>query len=185
MKLSSMFVVAVLSASTFGVNAQTMKPGLWEISHKMMGGSGDMGAKMAAAQEQMAKMPPEQRKMMEDMMAKQGVTMGAAGPGGGMTLKICMTKEMTERNEVPAGQGDCTSTKSPRVGNTMKIAFTCTKPPSSGEGQITFNGSDAYAMKMTVNTAAKGQPQKMDMESTGKFLGADCGAVKPIELPKK
>jgi hypothetical protein len=180
-----MFVTLAVLGSALGVNAQTMKPGLWEISHKMQGGSGDLGAKMAAAQEQMAKMPPEQRKMMEDMMAKQGVTMGAGGPAGGMTLKICMTKEMAERDEVPAGQGDCTSTKSPRVGNTMKIAFTCTKPPSSGEGQITFNGSDAYAMKMTVNTAVKGQPQKMDMESSGKFLGADCGAIKPIALPKK
>ena len=102
-----------------------------------------------------------------------------------MTLKICMTKEMAERDEVPAGQGDCTSTKSPRVGNTLKFSVVCTKPPSSGDGQITFNGPDAYAMKMTLNTSVKGQPQKMNMESSGKFLGADCGTVKPIALPKK
>jgi len=185
MSFRSAFAATIMSGIALGASAQTMKPGLWEISHKMQSNGGELGAKMAAAQEQMAKLPPEQRKMMEDMMAKQGVTMGAGGPGGGMTMKICMTKEMTERDEVPAGQGDCTSTKSPRVGNTMKIAFTCTKPPSSGEGQITFNGSDAYAMKMTVNTTVKGQPQKMDMDSSGKFLSADCGSVKPIALPKK
>ena len=185
MNLRSALVVAVVSGIAMGASAQTMKPGLWEISQKMQGGSGDLSAQMAAAQEQMAKLPPEQRKMMEDMMAKQGVTMGAGGPGGGMTLKICMTKEMAERDEVPAGQGDCTSTRSPRVGNTLKFSVVCTKPPSSGDGQITFNGPDAYAMKMTLNTSVKGQPQKMNMESSGKFLGADCGTVKPIALPKK
>ena len=174
-----------LSGIALVASAQTMKPGLWEINQKLQSGNGDLGAKMAAAQERMAKMPPEQRKMMEDMMAKQGVSIGAGGPGGGMILKVCMTKEMTERNEVPTGEGDCTSTRSPRVGNTMKLAFTCTKPPSSGEGEITFNGSDAYAMKMTVNTTVQGKPQKMDMASTGKFLGADCGAIKPFVMPKK
>ena len=165
-------------------SAQSMKPGLWEITHQMKMGSGEMNDKMAAMQQQMAKMPPEQRKMMEDMMAKQGVKMGAAGPGG-MSLKTCMTKEMVERNQVPTQQGDCTSTPSPRVGNTMKIAFTCTKPPSSGEGEITFSGSDAYAMKMKVNTQMRGKPETVDMEGSGKWLGADCGDVKPVTVPKK
>lgn len=166
-------------------SAQSMKPGLWEITQQMKTGSGEMNDKMAAMQQQVAKMPPEQRKMMEDMMAKQGVKMGAAGPGG-MSVKTCMTREMVERNHVaPTQQGDCTTTPSPRVGNTMKIAFTCTKPPSSGEGEITFSGSDAYNMKMKVNTQMRGKPETMDMESSGKWLGADCGEVKPVALPKK
>ena len=77
-----------LSSLALVASAQTMKPGLWEISHQTRSASGDLGAKMAAAQEQMAKLPPDQRKMMEDMMAKQGVTMGAGGPAGGMTMKV-------------------------------------------------------------------------------------------------
>ena len=142
-----------------------------------------MSKEMAAAQEQMAKMPPEQRKMMEDMMAKQGVGMGK---GAGTTaMKICMTKEMAERNEVATQQGDCKHTNSPRTGNTMKMSFSCTKPPSSGEGQITFNGPDSYSMKMAVTTTVKGQPQKVDMDGTGRWLGTDCGTVKPVAMPKK
>ena len=43
-------------------HAQTMKPGLWEVSSKMQGG---MGSQMAAMQEQLEKMPPQQRKMMQ------------------------------------------------------------------------------------------------------------------------
>ncbi len=184
MKIRSFVSLAVLVGTGFGAGAQTMKPGLWEISQKMQVGAGAMGKEMAAAQEQMAKMLPEQRKMMEEMMAKQGVSMGAGGPGT-VALKMCMTKEMVERDEIPTNQGDCTSTKSPRVGNTMKISFTCAKPPSSGEGQITFNGPDSYSMKMAVTTTVKGQPQKVDMDGTGRWLGTDCGTVKPMGMPKK
>jgi len=49
----------------------------------------------------MAGMPPEQRKQMQDMLAKQGMGQGGAG---GMSMKICMTREMVERNEMPSQQ---------------------------------------------------------------------------------
>jgi hypothetical protein len=184
---SAFATFTMLAVGCAAVSAQTMKPGLWEITHKAQFGSEGMNDKMAAMQKQMDNMSPEQRKMMDDMMAKNGMKMGGAGGGmpGGMSIKTCMTKEMIEKNEVPAGQGDCTSTASPRIGNTQKISFTCTKPPSSGEGQMTFNGSDSYTMKLTVNTQVRGKPEKMDMEGSGKWLGADCGDVKPIRVPKK
>lgn len=186
MKICHIVSLTILLGTTWAASAQTMKPGLWESSQKVQMGGGSMSKEMAAAQEQMAKMPPEQRKMMEEMMAKQGVSMsmGAGGPGT-VAIKMCMTKEMVDKDEIPAAQGDCTSTKSPRVGNTMKIAFNCTKPPSSGEGQITFNGPDSYSMKMAVTTTVKGQPQKVDMDGTGRWLGTDCGTVKPMVMPKK
>ena len=64
-----------------------------------------------------------------------------------------MTKEMVERNEMPAQQGDCRTTQqSAQRATRMKMAFTCTNPPSSGEGQMTFNSPESYTMKMTVNT---------------------------------
>lgn len=57
------------------VAAQSLKPGLWEINNKMQSSSGQVEKAMAEAQKQMAAMPPEQRKLMQDMMAKQGVAM--------------------------------------------------------------------------------------------------------------
>jgi hypothetical protein len=160
--------------------AQSSKPGLWEVKHKM-GGSAEMDKAMAQMQQQMASMPPAQRQQMQDMLAKQGMSMGA-GAGGGMSMKVCMTKEMIERNEMPqAQQGDCKSSASPRVGNTQKISFTCTQPPSSGEGQITFTSNEAYTMNMVTTSTVKGKPEKMTLEGTGKWLSADCGAIKPIK----
>jgi hypothetical protein len=173
----------VALASTAG--AQTLKPGLWEVIHKMNSGNSQMDQQMAQMQKQMAAMPPAQRKQMEEMMAKQGTQMPGAAPGGGMGMKMCMTKEMAERSEIPAQQGDCKTTHQSRSGNTMKMAFTCTNPPSSGEGQYTFTSPEAYSMKMTVSTTVQGKPQKMNMEGSGKWLSADCGSVKPIAPPKK
>ncbi len=149
------------------------------LFREMQTGSGEMEKAMAEAQKQMAALPPEQRKMMQDMMARQGVGMGAGGAGG-MTVKICMTKEMIERDEIPAQEGDCKTTRAPWVGNSMKMSFICTKPPSKGEGQVTIIGPQAYTMKMTMDTTASGKPERVTMDNTGKWLSAECGNVRPL-----
>jgi hypothetical protein len=102
-----------------------------------------------------------------------------------MSMKICMTREMVEKNEIGGQQGDCKTTQQSRSGNTMKMAYSCTKPPSSGEGQVTFVSSEAYTMKMVATTAMNGKPEKVEMEGAGKWLGADCGKIKPLQPPKK
>jgi len=173
---------AALAACGAATAQSQMKPGLWEITHKTQSSSGQMEQQMAQMQQQMANMPPEQRKMMEEMMAQRGMKIGA---GGGMTMKVCMTKEMVERHEMPTNRGECKSTQQAMSGNTMKVAFSCVNPPSSGEGQFTFNSGESYNMKMVVNTTLQGRPETMNMEGTGKWLGADCGAVKPIRPPAK
>jgi len=179
-------LVAALVVAASAASAQSLKPGLWEISHKVQTSGDPKGQdRMAQMNQQLASMPPEQRKKVEEMMARSGVKMGSAGPGGGMSVKICMTREMAERNEVPAQQGDCKTTQQSRSGNTMKMAFSCSKPPSSGEGQITFVSPEAYTTKMVMTSMASGKPQKVDMEGSGKWLGADCGNIKPITPPKK
>lgn len=179
--------LAALGGLALGASAQAqnMKPGLWEIQHKTTTAGGQMDPQTAQMQQQMANMPPDQRKMVEEMMASRGVKMDAGGPGG-MSVRICMTPEMAQRNEVPAQQrGDCKTTQSARSGNTMKMTFTCTNPPSRGEGEVTFSSSEAYSMRMNVHTQVQGRPEKTAMEGTGKWLGADCGDLKPMRPPAK
>jgi len=183
-RLWSGAALALLAFVTQPVMAQTLKPGLWEINNKMQSGSGQVEKAMADMQKQMASMPPEQRKMMQDMMAKQGMSM-SPGAGGGMAMKICMTKESIERNELASQQGDCKTTTSPRMGNTMKMSFVCTQPPSSGEGQVTFVSPEAYTTKMAMKTSVQGKPETMTMDGGGKWLTADCGNIKPLATPKK
>jgi hypothetical protein len=150
-----------------------------------MSGNPELDKAMAEMQKQMASMPPEQRKQMEAMMSQQGVRM-VPGAGGAMAVQICMTKEMVERNEMPVQQqGDCKTTIQQRTGSTMKVAFSCTNPPSSGEGTFTYQGSEGYTSNMTMKTVAQGKTETMTMDGTGKWLSADCGSVKPMQVPKK
>ena len=180
MRTPVLVAAIALGAAVLPVAAQTLKPGLWEIHNKM--NNSERGDAMAEMHKQMAAMPPEQRKQVEAMMAQQGVKM-APGAGGAMAVQVCMTKEMAERNDLPMQDG-CRTTQQQRSGNTMKVAFTCTNPPSSGEGQVTFQGPEAYASRMTVRTLAQGRTETTTMEGAGKWLKADCGSVRPMTPAK-
>ena len=183
MRIHPLLAACVLAAACLPATAQTMKPGLWEIHNKMVGNA-EMDQAMAQMQKELAGMSPEERKQMEAMMARQGIRLATPSAGGGMAVQMCMTKEMVERNEMPVQDG-CRTTLNQRSGNTLKHAFTCTNPPSSGEGTVTFSGSEGYTSKMTMRSVSAGKTETTTMESRGKWLKADCGNVKPMLAPKK
>ncbi|MDP2015341.1 DUF3617 domain-containing protein [Hydrogenophaga sp.] len=162
-------------------HAQSTKPGLWEINQKM-GGSAEMDQAMAQMQQQMAGMSPAEKKMMQDMMAKQGMALPTPGAGGGMAMKVCITPEMAARQDMPMQtEGDCTTTITSRSANTLKMNFVCKKPPSTGEGTYTFSGDTAYDMKMLMKTTQQGKPVSTTLDGQGKWLSASCGTVKPLK----
>jgi hypothetical protein len=179
MRMSSFVVAASFAAAVLPAAGQTLKPGLWEMQSKVQGNA-QMDQAMAEMQKQLSAMSPEQRSQMEAMMAARGVHM-APTTGGAMRMKVCMTPEMAERNDIPANRGDCTIGQRQRSGNTMTMAFTCTNPPSSGRTQVTFDGSGAFTSRTTVTTTTDGKPETMTLDGSGRWLSADCGNVKPIQ----
>ena len=159
--------------------AQTIKPGLWESTSKV-GGNPELDKMMAKMQKQMAGMPPEQRKQMESAMG--GVQMGA----GGMTVKSCVTQEMIDRGLLQhEQQGSCKTTLGNKSATGMTLDFRCTDPDSSGQAVYTFQGDKAYTMRMNITSNAKGEPGMTTMDSSGKWMGSDCGAIKPIAVPAR
>jgi hypothetical protein len=183
MKRVFLGMMLVAGAVASGASAQTLKPGLWELTSQMTG-SAEAEKSQAQFQKNMASMSPEQRKKMEEAMAKHGMKMMPGGPGG-MSAQMCLTKEMVERDELPAQHGSCKTTRQPRSGNTMKFAFECANPPSSGDGVYTFVSPEAYTVKMNMKMSMKGKPETMAMDGSGKWLSADCGSVKPLQPPAK
>ncbi|MFL6660072.1 MAG: DUF3617 domain-containing protein [Massilia sp.] len=171
-------------AAALPASAQSMRPGLWEITNQMSSGDNKMQEQMAMMQKQMANMPPEQRKMMEDMMSKHGTSMPVMDKDG-MHIKACLTKEMVAQNEIPVQHhGNCTHTRSPVVGGSMKFSFVCTNPESSGQGTASFSSDTAYKMNVDVTTKVQGQTRQTAMASSAKWLSGDCGNIKPVILPK-
>jgi Protein of unknown function (DUF3617) len=172
---------ALLCLSVSAAAQTRLQPGLWEQTQQMKSGSGQMEAQMAQAQAQMAAMPPEQRKMVEQMMAQRGVGLGSAPA----SVRLCLSQAQTEGGEVPRADGRCTHQVSQRSGNRMHYSFQCSgNPPSSGEGDYTINSPTSYTSQMTVKTVVKGQPETIQMTQQGRFISADCGALKPIQAPR-
>ncbi len=181
--LTSCALAILVGATALPCAAQHMKPGLWEMTTEMLSGGAEMDSAMAQMRKQMDAMQPAERKMMDDMLAKQGMSRGGA-TGRGFAMKICMTPEMAANSALPMQQhGDCKSSQSSAGPNSMKISFSCTKPPSSGEGLITFSGDTAFSIKMDATSTIEGKAHTTSVANHGKWLGADCGAVKPITRP--
>lgn len=154
-----------------------LSPGLWEHSFTMKSQSGKMEKAMKEMQQAMASMPPEQRRQMEAMMGKQGV---AIGPQGN-SVKVCMSKEDAERDQPPPAQEGCTQTAQ-RSGNVWSISFKCQgPPPSSGNGSVTIQSPTAYSGIINVVTDVDGKAEKVEMATSGKWLGANCGNIKPVK----
>lgn len=160
------------------VLAQSQTPGLWEQTVRMKTGDGAMERAQAQMQQQLAAMPPEQRKMVEEAMAKNNVTMGPQGT----TLRICLTKEQAGRSPRPQVNGtDCTFGEPKRSGNTYKYSYACAQPTrTTGVGEFTFDGDKSYKGTMDIASETPDGPSRMTMQIAARWLAADCGMVKPL-----
>ncbi|MBX3634330.1 MAG: DUF3617 domain-containing protein [Rubrivivax sp.] len=181
MKRTLTTAAALLSAALLSLPAAAQKSeaGLWEYRIALKSGSGRMEGAMAQMQQEMAKMSPEQRKAMEQMMASQGMGM-APGGGAANTVRMCVSKEQAARDEMPTGDDRCRQTSLTRSGSTLRFAFVCEgNPPTKGEGSYTFQGGRAFSGQTAVDTVVDGKPERIESHIQGQWLGADCGNVKP------
>lgn len=180
--VAAMCAAAFCSAPAF---AQTMKPGLWESSSKTTSQNPQIAQAMAEMQKQLASMTPEQRKAMGNMAGQSGAPQFDMNADGSVTIKMCITQKMIDDsggNYLGPQDGNCTHKKSPLAGGTQSFSYACAKPPSSGQGKVSFQGGTSYSSTMTMTSSASGQKETMVMEGKGKWLGANCGNIKPIEI---
>ena len=179
--LGAILVCALLAGTT--AHAQKLTPGLWEHSMTMKSSDPRLSEGMARMQKELAAMPAEQRKQMEAMMAAQGMNMGmAAGAGGpAIVAKVCLTPEQAARDEMQApADGDCKQTSMQRSGNTLRMKFECTgKRAAKGEGEYVLESSKAHRGRTKIDTQEAGKTVRVEMDHSGRWLAADCGAVKP------
>ena len=182
-KLIAPALLLACACAALPAGAQTMKPGLWSLSNTMTSSDPQVSQAMSAMQQHMANMSPEQRQQMQKMMQQHGVQVDV-GAGGALQTKLCMTREMAERKEFPVQQGDCRQSFTQQSATRGHIAFTCTKPKVSGEGDVTADSDTSYRARMKIKSEEQGRDQVVDMDVTGKWLSADCGNIRPIPIPR-
>lgn len=171
-------VGATVCCLAAAAHAQSMRAGLWEWQSTIKSQSGELEAAMAEMQKQLADMPPDQRRQMEQMFAQSGMQMGGA-KGGAQVMRVCVTPEEAARMDVQADP-DCKQEIVQRGGNTMKIRFSCGGDmPSQGEGTFSFKGDTSFSGKFWFQTRVDGQTDRVEMTQEGKWLAASCGNLKP------
>src|SRR5690606_1772779 len=174
---ASILSLTLMATPALALNLD-MTPGLWEHSFTMTSENGELEKAMREMQKQLANMPEAQRKMIEEMLASQGISKGADGT----SVKMCMTKEQIERVEQHQQDEYCTQEIIEQGKNKYKINFNCTgNPPVHGSGEMHLINPKNYTGNSTFTTETQGKKEVMTMSQVGKWLSADCGNIKPME----
>lgn len=162
--------------------SSAMRPGLWEHQFTIKSESGKIEKAMADLKVKMAKMPVDQRKMMEEVMAKQGLAVNQQLS----SLKVCISKEQAENLEIPQGYNqNCTQEVISRTKDTIKMKFDCTGVAEThGVGEFTLTSPTAYTGKSLINSTVKNKTEHMVMSQKGKWISSKCGTIKPIPIKK-
>jgi hypothetical protein len=201
-KLAGLIVVSGIGLNAYAIQVD-MKPGLWEHTFKLSENS--MGAvagvkpeqvnqAMDEMKKQMANMSPEQRKMMEDMMAQHGVKVSDKGidmaahgvqiSKDGTVVKACVTAEDIANGEMPQADENCEQKVTQVSAKVLKVTYVCKGDhPSQGEGQIVFQSDKAYTGAMKFTTQINDKMETIQATNSGKWLASDCGNIKP-QSPK-
>jgi hypothetical protein len=179
--LGSLITLAAVSGVHAIAQAQTappIKPGLWQVqTEREVDGQ---RSRMPDMSEQLKNMPPEQRRQIEAMMKQRGVDMS----GGNMNeMKICLSKDSVDPDPWQRNQGTCKTDYSSRTATSWKWHTSCREPAAETDGEATFNSSDSYTVKTATTMTVQGQPRTTRMTLNSKWLGADCGDVKPVTAP--
>jgi len=170
--------LALCLAASAHAESPNLKPGLWEM--QMQGGQAagmpdmaQMHKAMQHLQAQMAKMPPEQRKMMEAQMGTMGVAVTATG------IRTCMTEEDIRHENIPMSDDNCDTTIKTRTASRWVATTVCREPAMTGEAEAIFESPVAYVVRVKGVVGEEGRKRPYDMNMRFKHISTDCGKVKP------
>lgn len=208
-RLPSLAILAFAAMLSASATAQDIKPGLYQVTSKM-GGDNKVTDMMNQQKDALAKMTPQQRQQMADMPRQMSKMMEGMSPAqrakmkemmgdkaelldsmqsmqmtynadGTTTMKMCVTKDMIDQRNLTGKHGDCKHSNSKMSGGVMKIAYTCSNPPSTGQGEVRMTGPNTFTTNLTMVSTDPANKQTMELASTSTWLGSSCGSVKPID----
>ena len=174
--LGSLSIVCLVGCAQAVAQAQTappIKPGLWQVhSEREVDGQ---KTQMPDMSERLKNMPPEARKQMEAMMKQRGVDMS-----GGGDMKICLSKDSLDPGQWQRNQGNCTTDYRSRSSSMWTWHTSCREPASETDGEARFTGPESYTVKTATTMTVQGETRTTRMTLNSKWVGADCGDVKPM-----
>ncbi|SNS57554.1 DUF3617 domain-containing protein [Pseudomonas segetis] len=165
-------LVLGLGVAPMLASAAPILPGLWEISTSNMAVDGQQMPAMDVMIEKLKTLPSEQRQMMEQMLAKQGVQLGDSG------VQVCLSEALVNSDELPLQeQSGCKQTVTDRSDKLWAFTFDC--PQAKGQGETRFINDKQFTSTVTSTFNHQGKQQHGTMQTNARWVGADCGGLKP------
>ena len=169
----SLSIAAVLPALAADSPSLKVKPGLWQMTTD----TERSGAPPIPA-ETLARLTPEQRARLEANFQQ------SLGPRHGVT-RHCVTQAEIDKGFEgisDMGGGQCVRRVTEQTSTLRAGTFTCTgREPSSGSYRFEATSAEAVVGNWNARIGEGSQPMNMKAAIQGKWLGADCGDVKPSE----
>ena len=180
-------LLAIVMACPAGLYAQDIKidvkPGLWENTSTTTISGLTMPRNMPQlTPEQLEKMPPAQRAQIESMMK------GAAGAPQTNVTKACVTAEQLSHPLLDNGDKSCTYKMTGSSSSSQSIHVECARGNTKTLGDMVLTRVDSEHVKGDMNMkttgdastqGSAGQNMTIKLSFSNKWLGADCGDVKP------
>ncbi|HEU0230548.1 MAG TPA: DUF3617 domain-containing protein [Burkholderiaceae bacterium] len=164
------------AALSFGASqaqaADRMAPGLWEMTAQ------------SDALKGLPVIPPEQLAKLRAL----GIQIPQIA-NGSATTHTCITPEMARRADMAPAAGaskmGCSAHNVRFDGNRFSADLVCDNDRAKGRGKVsgTFSGNKAFTADIQFTGTVQGVPVNQQGTASGRWLGNDCGSVKPLNLP--
>jgi len=141
-----------------------VKPGLWEVT---------LTSKIQLPDAMLMNLPPDRRAQMEAMMSSRA--------GQPTVVKSCLTKESLSRalDFGADAKKTCQYKLVTSSASRQEVDIECTaKDGKTTSGKMTFEALSPESGRATMQMTQDGGT-KMNMTINSRYLGADCGDVKP------
>lgn len=149
--------------------AGNMRPGLWEVTSQ------------SPLTKSLPKISPEQIEQLKQM----GLDVSQL-QNGAVVSRVCITKEMAEREELPPfneKEAGCKITKQSHHDATYLVDMQCDNAQMQGKGRskTVFANSESFSSTADFSGTVQGIPVNDRVDTSGKWVADDCGGIKPFE----
>ena len=168
-------LAAALAPAVADAQTPPIKPGLWEVRSERQVD----GRKAPPPSDSMKNLSPEVRARIEAQMMANGVAIGVGGAN-----RVCLDKASLDAGRWQSRATSCKTDYGTRSATDWKWHSTCTEPESTSDGEAVFTNAENYTVSTTSTHTFRGEPKTTQMTIRAKWIGADCGDLKPVD-PKR
>jgi hypothetical protein len=171
--LFSLLSASLLLSAAAHAAEHAIRPGLWEMTT-----TSDL-LKLVPH------LPPDRMQQLRELARQNGIAMPDI-QNGAATSKVCITQVMADR-KIPPNLADrdsgCAANNVTRNGNSYSAELVCNGPRVKGNGRAegAFSSAESFSGRTTFKGEVQGTPVDERAETSGRWIAANCGSVKPME----